>query len=171
MPGQFSTLPLGLLGLFGIKNDGQYPSNLSPILAPQLDMLPWIAGANANQVIFETVATTGVGTFPFPTVVVPSGKCWLFRSCYAGTGNIAAGDNIRFRTVLRRGGGINIFLEEGSEAISSMTDAVGVASVQSFLRPFVLAMPGENLAVKVVKWTSAGNINVTSSAAYLEFPL
>ena len=40
MPGNISTVPVGLLGLLGIKNDGEYPGFLGNVMQPQLDMLP-----------------------------------------------------------------------------------------------------------------------------------
>lgn len=81
MNGPASTFPTGLLGLFGIKNNGRYPQELNQTYQPTLDMVDWLARANALELVSEQLtAFTGIGEKGNGNLwLVPSGQVWLLK--------------------------------------------------------------------------------------------
>jgi hypothetical protein len=168
MAGQISTLPLGLLGLFGIKTDGSYPDQIGTTISPTLEQLNFLLN-NCQQRVIESVNVTVIGFTPY-VAAVPSGKCWLVRNATFGTGNIAGAEQIRYRGCMFNPA-FGVVTREGTDAISSMTDAAAPASVQSFIPGPVFMFPTEGFTVKTNRITTAGNIPVTLTALVYEFNL
>lgn len=86
--GPISTLPIGLLGLLGIKNEGHNPSDLGDVVLPQLNMLPWYAMQAFEQLADNAACITGAhgDNISSTRFLVPAGQTWLVRGfqCYCG---------------------------------------------------------------------------------------
>lgn len=84
-------LPLGLLGFLGIKNGGQYPRDLSPLLSPVWNLSDLYLNANAeNSAPVVSVASLGYTGF----ATVPTGESWCILLASAATGTLGAGVTI-----------------------------------------------------------------------------
>jgi hypothetical protein len=98
-PAVISKLPIGLLGFFGIKNGGQYPSSIGQVIEPNLD-LGGILAANYNEKLaVSPIAALGFVTGNFLAsglpAVVPAAELWWVSACslqtFTGVGDSFTG--------------------------------------------------------------------------------
>lgn len=105
---QISRVPKGLQDLLGSKNFGDNPSELGGVVAPTLDMFPFLAAERFDAVLQEDFPlTTAIGDGTFAQVVVPDGEFWLLDSIGAGikpdAGTpITAGDSVSISALISR---------------------------------------------------------------------
>jgi len=79
-----STFPTGLLGLLGIKSDGQYPSQLGGTYAPTLELSQWLAATNGLDLVSSSTAFNASGDSGMDTqLIVPPGYIWLLKGAAA----------------------------------------------------------------------------------------
>lgn len=58
-PTPLNSIPGGLLDFFQIKNGGQYPQHLVPVLAPTLELMDWYV--NAKKIPIAATGNAGTG--------------------------------------------------------------------------------------------------------------
>lgn len=76
-----NTVPAGLQSLLGSTNFGDNPSELSEVLRPSLEQLPFLAAyAVRNETVLTGAATTG----NFNRITVPLGEAWMILQAFAG---------------------------------------------------------------------------------------
>ena len=91
-------LPLGLVGLLGIKSGGQYPRDLANTVAPVLDIEKWIQYGNYEEAGVDIAALNGTGFKAFAgNSTVPTGELWVITgSLIQKTAQNAAGQTLQF---------------------------------------------------------------------------
>lgn len=156
MAGEISKLPLGLLGLLGIKNGGAYPRELAGFYQPMLELLPWIAAANFEEANFAQNAVAAAGNAgAFSTAVqVPQTELWYvqFASLRVFT---AAGEAFSGYLAVRRFpvSSPNIVMPL-SEIVTVGASINGAPAVGNLYAPFILG-PGDELVGYTLSVTGA----------------
>jgi hypothetical protein len=174
MPGNISTVPVGLLGLLGIKNDGEYPGSLANFIQPQLDMLPWLAANYARELITEAVtafSTTGLKPGSTGLLLVPPGQVWLAHGINSQA-VITATDMLVGAVSITRGfGAQRQQVNRAPLDRTSATDAAQAAAFQSVLPGPLLLFPGDDVELFVADLTTAGTIAAFVAAVVTRFQL
>jgi hypothetical protein len=169
MIGPLARLPQGLLGFLDVRNDGEYPNQLSTVIQPTLEIIEFM-NANALEPLIASQNSAAVGGFGFAGTAQPgAGEYWWVRGALLNAVT-AVGENIRLRPMIGRTQGAG-FQQNwvGDFGTSSLTDAAGVgAAMCGFPRGFLLC-PGDQLMYGVEKITTAGNINVVLLGHILRF--
>jgi hypothetical protein len=169
-----STIPQGLLGLFGIKNEGKYPTQLNASYSPTLDVLQWLAGSNARELISEQcVAFNSVGLKGTATnsLRVPSGQCWLLHGAMTSYPTLVT-EFVRFCVGLSRlQAGNRYLLRSGDIVATNNPDGAAVGSAFSALPGPLLMFPDDEISFVCHKLTTAGTIAPFLSAWVYRFPL
>lgn len=90
MPADIQTNPLGLLSLLSLKNQGQNPQALGPVVMPTLDLIQAYAtdqAIEASAYVNITAASAPISGIQLPNnpaaLQVPSGKVWLLLDAQA----------------------------------------------------------------------------------------
>lgn len=83
-----SQFPRGLLGLFDIKSQGEYPKHISSEIGISFDISTLQLQTNSeflfdNTLILNGAGTAGAGTYTFTGAVdaVPSNEVWIVSQC------------------------------------------------------------------------------------------
>lgn len=142
MPAPLNVQPTGLLGFFGIKNGGEYPRELSPILQGTFDLIglyevgsPIVSGQLTGNVAGGVVLFGPAGATTTP------GDAWHFQSAYIYVNASTAGARAGFNLGLYYANGTFVALTDFAFA------QVGVGSAQTgvAMRDFWVP-PGASLA-------------------------
>jgi len=169
-----STIPTGLLGLFGIKNEGKYPEVLNASYSPTMEMLGWLAASNARELISEQVTafgTVGVKFGPTGIMKCPPGQCWLWAGGQTSVPTTAT-DFCRFSLGLaRRFGAQAHLLNMGPHRNTIEQDAAGVSSGFAVLPGPLLMFPDDEICVVVHRIITAGTLAPFMSGWIYRFPL
>lgn len=174
MIGPASNLPVGLLGLLGIRNDGQYPNAVQESITPVVDLWQFLSANVGIELLTgsNTTAVTGVvfmsiGGVPAGPV---AGEYWFVRgfSIYANSG---AAELIRFKAGVSRNlaAGYQPFLQGGVSAYSSATDAAGAGSAYAPGPSGILLSPGDVMTAQVERITTAATIQLNLAASVYRF--
>jgi len=169
-------LPLGLLGFFGIKDQGEYPSAVAKTISPTLEMLEWLARANANTFITDSTAvytTNGQKRTSGGLWIVPAGEAWLLNGC-TGQTTVAAGLQLQARLGIGRisGAAVNLHTTGKSELIKVETTAWSTAACSPGLNGPKLMFPGDEVVMDVLSATPvAGNFQTFINGYVLKFQL
>lgn len=174
MSGIISTVPIGLLGLLGIKNDGSYPRALAEFFQPTMDMLPWLAGNRARELANEAVgafSTTGLKPGAGGLTVVPPDQVWLVHGANAQA-TITATDMLVGACAVTRAFGAQRQMINRAIHLdrSSATDAAQAAAFQSCIPGPFLMFPGDQIELFVADLTTAGTIAGFVSCVFTRFP-
>jgi hypothetical protein len=172
---KFSTVPVGLLGLLGIKNDGQYPGILNDSLSMTSDMLEWLSGNYAREIVSDIPAawnTQGTKSGAAGNLIVPQGQCWLVRGSNS-TLTASATDFIRAKHVLIRpfSPGVKYLIRSSQVEQTNDSDTAGAAMVIPTLQGPFLMFPGDELCHQINKVITAGTIQGSINAWLHRFPL
>jgi len=157
-----SLFPSGLLGLFGIKNDGVFPGSLGTEYRPSLEMLHWLAGANARELVQESTtafSTVGLKKGTNSLTRVPAGQAWLVHGSTTSFATTAT-DFIRGKLVVARWfGNQSLVIRESALNWSSSQEAVGAAN-PSFTMPGPFVMfPDDEILFWVERIATAGTLS------------
>jgi hypothetical protein len=85
---QVTQQPQGLIAALGLRDMGATPRELSPTIAPTVDMLPlYLIGQRTS--LISANAAVGVGNVNFTDLVVPIGELWYVHE-YSVVANLDA---------------------------------------------------------------------------------
>lgn len=173
-PAVISKLPLGLLGFFGIKNGGQYPQTIDPVITPSLELGAMLA-ANYNEMIaVPCLAALGFVTGNILATglpaVVPSSELWWCSnvSVFAFTG---VGDSMTATVELR-----NTQTSSASAWHRALTNEFTQAASLSKLHPGVVTdgfwmQPGDTFGTHFSAMVNASGTATSSIQAKItRFP-
>lgn len=174
MIGPAQRVPVGLLGLLDIRNDGKFPNSLSEVLSCTVDVLKFISSVYSIEALVGNNTTNGTGAIPLnlsggfaPTPA--ANEYWYVRgfTVNAATG---AAELVRFKAgVGRLSGATYAPILMGVEGASSLTDAAGVAGpIAQGPTDFIMS-PGDNFIAFVQRITTAGTIQFNLNANILRF--
>jgi hypothetical protein len=140
--------PPGLLSLFGIKNGGSNPGELSQVIIPQLELLDWYLG---QQWITQRLVTAdlgaGIGFQPIGgggANVVPQNQVWFVRQAVTGPDTALGAGNAANFWLARQVTPATLIMKMGSTVTLAATQRDYSAMPDS--RP-VLLRPGDVLGV------------------------
>jgi hypothetical protein len=159
---RLSTVPVGLLGLLGIKNDGTYPGVLNDVMSGTLDILQWLAGNYASEFISDStgvINATGQKVGIALTSLVPQGQCWLVHNSFSTGGGGAADFVAMSHQVVRQSGGAVLTRRDSGIVRSHPQDATGVGGCPAYLQGPYLMFPGDQWCTNVVKQTFVAGFN------------
>lgn len=93
--GPISKLPLGILGMLGIKSLGRYPNAISEDIQLTFEQLDLLAAAHGEGLFSELMALTGLNFAGSTTLIVPQTEIWYVAniSAFALTG---VGETVTF---------------------------------------------------------------------------
>jgi len=171
--GIISTVPIGLLGLLGIKNDGSYPRALAEFFQPTMDMLPWLAGNRARELVNEAVtafSTTGLKPGAAALSLVPADQVWLVHGANAQATCTATDMLVGACAVTRAFGAQRQMIRRADLDRTSATDAAQAAAFQSCIPGPFLMFPGDQIELFVSDLTTAGTIAGFVSCIFTRFP-
>lgn len=152
-------IPQGLLGFLGIKNGGRYPQELSPTLAPVVDLFDHYSNTN-REYQTASVAVAALGQTNFHTV--PVGQWWY--CCHASLFTATIGAGAAYAGVLCMIDASGLV----TTMLSSVSPAAGPGAVYTAqARQFWLG-PGESLGVYTTGLT-AGPISTGVSVAFARY--
>jgi|NOAtaT_7_FD_contig_51_2407701_length_933_multi_3_in_0_out_0_1 hypothetical protein len=146
-----ATPPRGLISLFGIRDMGAVPNDLSNTVVPTIDITEF-ALVNRETVGFGNVAVNAVGNWALgSTATVPPGEMWYVHSFTLTVNTVGAGFNVRFRPVV---------WEAGTPFVRgpSVAAAAGESSTTGTDRMF-LVTAGQQMQVWVEGITGNATIN------------
>jgi hypothetical protein len=106
-PGPINTIPQGLLGLLQLKQLGRNPDQLSPVVAPHLELFPFYQARLETDLVVPgsdliNLPTATPGMTYFTTVVPNTQTWWIQRITAAGT--LLAAESVIFALVTRVSG-------------------------------------------------------------------
>lgn len=174
-PAVISKLPLGLLGFFGIKNGGQYPSTIGNVILPHLDMADILA-ANYHERLGLQSLITATG-FNNSTVVattlpaiVPASELW-YLSHASIVSSTLAGDAVVYTPVVR-----NTQSGSASASTRALGDQRTQAASQLQVHPLTFVngtrwlVPGDQIGIWTTSFTLATGINLSIQLGITRFP-
>lgn len=164
MPTAINRLPLGLLGFLGIKNGGQYPTDLNQVLQPVWDLQLLYASANSD-ILSQTTAVNALGTLSFTNLTVPNGEAWLVMQLDAKSTTLTAGQTLQHAIVITDPAVTTSLVVSDSSPVATngMRTAVGIQ------RDLWLG-PGFQIGT-LTEQIAAGPINVTMGVRLARFQL
>jgi len=166
--GPFSTLPNGLANLFGLTGQST-PKALDETLQAGLDVMPFLAGANAQEVIGGAPGlVNAVGLFPLSGLIVPPTEAWLVRGIGA-TWITLVGEALQAKLVVGRvlAAG-NICIREIGPTTGSRTAGVSRGQL-AMTDPGLILFPSDFLGIAVEAITTAGNISIFQQGLIYRF--
>lgn len=171
--GPFNLLALGLPNMFGLTGQA-IPKAMDEIISCGLDVLPFLAVPNAQEVITQTGNVNAAGLASFSNLIVPDTEAWLVRGFSVGA-TTGAAELLRLRPVVARvlGSGNIVQGVIGGEDTSSLGDAAAAGAVRvgsDPSRPF-LVWGGEFLGVSISRITTAGSISLFAQASIYRFTI
>ena len=133
--------PKGLIGLFGLRDMGAVPRELSPQIVATLDITQFVL-TNRDAVNLGTFGVTAPGLYTPAggsiSATVPAGELWyVHQFSVAAVTALAVGDTMRFRTCLVDS---TLYFPRGP----SVSGAAGENPITLSDRMF-LATPGQSL--------------------------
>lgn len=171
--GPINNLPLGFLDLLGLRTLGVYPNVTADVIAPTIDITPFIQNAAAEVLQFsDTFAGAGTrnsGVFTFgAAAVVPANEMWLVTHYHldmllagagteAGSAHLAwtrnASTNPFFRPPSRTPYGLRTY-NALDEMFTGNANGVYIACETS-AEPFIIP-PGSNVSYLIshLPWTA-----------------
>lgn len=157
MPGEINTVPLGLLSLLGLKEQGNAPNSLLGQVMPVLDLREFYA-AQLIRTATEVVNSTGPGGFTSVGVLqVPQNESWLLVnfSAFRALGAAEAIDMAALIVMQGKGFQVGDF-------------AAGVANefVSTYVRSPQVLPPGSSMGIFTRSQTGAA-LPITFQAAYV----
>jgi len=127
----------GLLSLLDSQTQGVVPSSLGEVIAPTLDMAPYLAGAKGFELVENASNGTTIGEFG--TITIPAGQSWLL---YGICSTAIALDTVPGETLfISPGIRPSLAFTEPfafSNTLLSTTDAIGERSKVQALMPVPL---------------------------------
>lgn len=170
-PTPINKLPDGLLGFLGIKNGGQAPAALPPILSPTIDLTGWYLRSYLTRAKL-TAGPPAVGSISQVGVTaVPAGETWYVHR-FSASVNIPAGDAIRFSIGLSQAQGFAPDDYESLAVNQTSTGLTGSAALEwtvASCGDFWLR-PGEQLAIMTLAKTGAGAPTLRTFVNYVSLP-
>lgn len=136
--GTITTPPRGLISLFGLRDMGAVPADLSEQVAPTIDITEFCL-TNRESVQLQVNAIAGLGTSFFGTV--PANELWYVHSFTLVVPTLAAGQSIRLRPVLADSG---LLFVRGASGTATAGERLAVGTDRMFL-----ATPGQVLCGEV----------------------
>jgi hypothetical protein len=99
-----ATPPRGMISLFGLRDMGAVPNDLSNVVVPTIDITEF-ALVNRETVGFGSVAVNAVGNWALGSnATVPPGEMWYVHSFTLTNNTLGAGAAIRYRPVVWEAG-------------------------------------------------------------------
>lgn len=145
--------PRGLISILGLNDMGDVPRELSPIVAPTVDILQLLLldreSVSASSG-FSTINSVGV------LGPVPVGEMWYIHAFGVTTSVLAAGESIKITAG---------FIAANNYIAGSLPDtAVAGARAEVFIEENFFLPPGGQLACRSNQITTGGTISVTGNA-------
>lgn len=167
MPASINKVPGGLLGFLGIKNGGENPTQLEPLLKTVIDLWPLYQVAY-GEVLSSAINAAAAG---FPTggaaLTVPSNEYWWCFE-YSIQSNAALGAGQVLQSVpgyVIPSAGANLFFGVGPPSNRATTGLfMSASNSEQFILP-----PGAVLAQNAVE-VAAGPVNCTANLRYIRLP-
>lgn len=174
--GPTSRFPLGLLDLFGVKQMGSYPREISQLIQPSIDVLKMVVSANADDTGRQLAINIGAagGTVPYgfhtglTTLVTAQNECafithWGIQAQILGVGGQLPDSNLCFVDAL---GGAYFFSDRNNHVTIA-----GSAVRQGYSRGdpncLIFVPPGRNVWLV----TDTDSIGAVGGDCAIEFNL
>jgi len=157
MPGEINTVPLGLLSLLGLKEQGNAPNALLGQVMPVIDLREFYA-AQLVRTATENVNSTGTGGFTsVGTLLVPQNESWLLLN-FSAFRQLGVGEAIDMATVVVKQG----------KGFQTGDFAAGAANqyVSTYQRSPEVLPPGSSMGIFTRSQTGA-SLAITFQAAYV----
>jgi hypothetical protein len=165
MPAAINKVPGGLLGFLGIKNGGENPTQLEPLLRTSVDLWPMYLASYAE--FNRSTFSANIG-FPSTGQSVPQGEFWwILDHSITNSAALGAGATLQLAT------GYTLPIGAANPVVATGVPS-NVATVGQFAscyaaEPVLLLPPGASLAA-IVTQIAAGPINCDSVIRYVRFP-
>jgi hypothetical protein len=154
VPGFINRVPLGLLGLLDLKQQGESPAALAPLVNGVID-LTHLYASQTRAAVSQASTVTGVGVTAgaFSNLVVPQGELWLVYGMTAtlSVPPLGAGATAQYQVGFVDNG-IGRFNALGIPSPSFATGADGISDFDGA----ILLQPGDAPQVYVTVQTGGG---------------
>jgi len=179
--GPLSSFPLGLLSLFGVKQQGQYPRTLIDSIQPTMDMLEFVACTNADDMELSDIvqlngAGTGSGGRYTTGLYVPDNEVWLLTDfsvtgAVRGTGGTIPGMMLGWISGVGGVGGNQWFYERPTPTVvwTGISSATEYAYSAQGFRGLCFLPPRSELTVLLTEpyaGVAGGDLSIQSLARW-----
>lgn len=164
---RINRVPFGLQDLLGSQNFGDNPSELAQVVAPSLDMLPFLS---AERMSYEYASASVSGNAEIASMVVPEGELWYLVGCgcamKANSGEPTVAYGVRISA-----GVFNVPTSSSPAALHGLCGFTFDEEVPTALTTVQYDYKGEQFPEPVpvfggstVRWFTAGSYGITAWA-------
>lgn len=160
-----SKLPLGILGMFGIKSLGRYPNALEESLALRLEAIGLYAAAHGEDLFTSLINITALNN-NVSTIVVPQTEIWYVSTVSTFLFSNVTGTATGRAALITGGAGINVVLGSNQSVTAGTQSMFGGPPVST--NPF-WADPGATFGFWVDAFTNTPQYRL--NLRILRFPI